>query len=290
MRKAYLIGNGNYENEAWRKLDYSISDIDKMEKSLTKCDFIVECFKDVDKYTLTQFLQMEGNFNEYDTVLIYYSGHGFEENGDAYLVPVDATDSTVSCVKITDLLAFIEDKVGIKCILILDCCRVISGEDNNILKKEIEKLRSRQDAFICFSTTFGNSAIDDNGIFAAALSEFILEDKLCIEKVFKKVRNNVITESKKILNVYWPGKKQITCEYSTLLDEFYFIHSDINKRVNQYAKKINLNDDMDLTKKWLRDVYDFEMGDFHGSIDFNTFKTKVYDSILDEESLDEITR
>ena len=57
--------------------------------------------------------------------LFYFAGHGFEENGENYLVPVDAHEgfSLQECVKAQSVLKMMQDRDTTLNFLILDMCR-----------------------------------------------------------------------------------------------------------------------------------------------------------------------
>ncbi|UYQ94985.1 caspase family protein [Chitinophaga horti] len=89
-RKALVIGNARYASQAYIPNCYN--DADSIEHIFKKLNFTVVKKMDL---SMQSFLQTLDSFcvdiDQYDAVVVYYSGHGFEVNGFNCMFPVDAT-------------------------------------------------------------------------------------------------------------------------------------------------------------------------------------------------------
>ena len=134
------------------------------------------------------------------TVLVYYAGHGMQDDRAAnYLIPVDAdlkyqSDLATEAISLDTLLKMLDQasvKVGI---VVLDACRdnpLASGQRG--FKRGLG-VEDRTGLFIAFSTSPSKVALDGTGAnspYAQALAEEIASPGMEIEQVFKNVRIRV---------------------------------------------------------------------------------------------------
>ncbi len=155
--------------------------------------------------------------------LVYYSGHGLQNDGENYLVPVDAgieyeDDIPRQCFPVQKIiLGNMERSNSRMNILILDACRnnsfpqAIRAKGNGLAE-----MKSGKGSFIAYSTAPGSTASDGigrNGLYTQELIKAIQIPELSIEQVFKEVRLNVLRLS---------GEKQYTWDHSNITGEFYF--------------------------------------------------------------------
>ncbi|MGB2727568.1 MAG: caspase family protein [Halobacteriota archaeon] len=136
---AVLIGVNNYDDATIRSLDYSVSDIKLFYSVLID----EERGKfDSDKVRLLIQDDAEGSINptrsnilselkhlsrvasKNEGILIYFSGHGFEDNGKSYLLPSDASVDVLSetAVSIEWLNNIIEESDARIKVMIFDAC------------------------------------------------------------------------------------------------------------------------------------------------------------------------
>ncbi|EJF06711.1 hypothetical protein ThvES_00011830 [Thiovulum sp. ES] len=90
MKKvALVIGNGDYQNTG--KLKNPVNDSRDMKTSLEQLGFQVIYGENLSKKEMNRKLSEFGEIgNILETAIFYYAGHGLQENGENYLVPVDA--------------------------------------------------------------------------------------------------------------------------------------------------------------------------------------------------------
>ncbi|NFO67016.1 caspase family protein [Clostridium botulinum] len=234
MRKlAYVIGINNYEK--WTPLKNPVNDAETMKEVLERTGFNVKVFLNLNYVQLSSCIaEFKYELREYGAGLFYFAGHGIEIDGDNYLIPLNADMETsrkiaTSSINLSYLTKdFLETDDGVF-IIILDACRTRISLDGYRGYKETG-LTSLKNAplgtFISFSTGPDSKASDgdgSNGLFTKVLSKYILEKNLKIEEVFKRVRKEVATISK---------RNQIPWEHSSLIGDFYFREPDINSSIN----------------------------------------------------------
>ena len=90
MKKvALVIGNGDYQHTS--KFKNSVNDSRDIKSSLEKLGFSVFYGENLSKKEMNRTLSEFGeNARKSETAIFYYAGHGLQENGENYLVPVDA--------------------------------------------------------------------------------------------------------------------------------------------------------------------------------------------------------
>jgi len=159
--------------------------------------------------------------------LFYFAGHGLQEGGRNYILPIDADirkadDIEFEAVDLSRVLVEMDYAENDLNLIILDACR------DNPYKEAFKDTRNRHNglasiqsapynSFIAFSTSPGAVASDnpdaENGLYTAQLLEAIKNKGLKLEDVFKMVRSNV----RKLSN-----GAQIPWEISSIEADFYF--------------------------------------------------------------------
>lgn len=158
-----------------------------------------------------------------DTVgLIFYAGHGLQVNGQNYIMPVDArivkeADVEVEAINASTLMRSITLSGNKLNVIILDACR------NNPYRAKFRSAArglARMDApvgsLVAFSTAPGMVAADGDGAnspYSQSLARAITTPGLKIEDMFKRVRNDVYTQTK---------GAQVPWESSSIFRDFYF--------------------------------------------------------------------
>lgn len=225
-RLAYIVGNNKYIN--LDPLEGCMADADYIGKLLNSCGFHTKKFIDLirDDFAQTVY-QFKVDCLNYGVGLFYFAGHGFEYNGNNYLCPVDScTSNNESIVEtninITNLIwevALARDFVSI---VILDCCRVLinnrsrSSESDIVINEITPTFKNCGGAFVAYATSSGGKSIEthNQGVYTRAIGEYINQEGLPIEGLFKMVRKKIISTR---------GTEQIPWEYSSLVDDFFFV-------------------------------------------------------------------
>ncbi len=197
---AFLVGNQNYEND--KPLRNPAHDVELLAERLRRIGFtVLPPLYNQGRTTLIDGLrELHNKIKPGDTVLVYFSGHGLQYQGENYLVPVDANIALANeipdeAVGGSRVLSYLEE-AGVK-IVILDACR------NNPYRsagKGIGKGLGRQDAsavnntLLAFAAAPGEEAQDGSGQYSPyvqALADAIVQPGQTLEQVFKTVRKSV---------------------------------------------------------------------------------------------------
>jgi uncharacterized caspase-like protein len=197
---------------------------------LQKLNFDVVEFHDLDRVTtwrkVEDFARRIKARGPEAVGLVFYAGHGLEDDGENYVVPVDADIRSRSEIRLQALsvrtIAEQLGKAGNQInILVLDACR------NNPFRgrsfrggtlRGLTPMGAVYGVFIASSTAAGDVALDGTGDknspYTSALSEAIMTPGAKLEDVFKSVRRRVRIAT---------GEQQIPWESSSLEVDFYFI-------------------------------------------------------------------
>jgi len=220
QKTALVIGNGAYSSSPLRN---PVNDASDIAYALKKLGFKVLLQTDVNQRTMKKSIRTFGKKLLNGGVgLFYYAGHAMQVHGTNYLIPIGAqieseSDVEYEAIDAGRVLGKMEDAGNGLNIIILDACR-----DNPFARsfRTSEKGLARMDAptgsILAYATAPGSIAADGagrNGLYTSKLLKHMATPGLEIEKVFKKVRIDVLRSS---------NKKQVPWESSSLTGEFYF--------------------------------------------------------------------
>lgn len=227
-KSALIIGNSKYKDSP---LANPVNDANDLSRVLEGFGFKV--FKSVNA-TKTDIRKAIINYGDYvnknpGISLFYYAGHGIQDRGSNFIVPVDAKISRMweiedQCLNVNVVLRMMETYKNPVNIIILDACR------NNPYKNQFRNiengLASPQynliGSIIAYSTAPGMVASDGdgrNGLYTKELIEVLKIPGLTIEEVFKQVRVRVSQKS---------NNEQIPWENSSLMGDYYFQNDSLN--------------------------------------------------------------
>jgi hypothetical protein len=197
-----VIGNDNYQTIG--RLKNPVSDAALIEGKLRQIGFEVDRVSDANKATLSRAIRDFGRkiagAGPGATVLVYYAGHGMQDDKQTnYIIPVDAdlqvqadlATEAVSLDTVTKMLEQSNVKVGI---VVLDACRDNPLPNKTRSAKRGLAVEERTGLYIAFSTEPNAVALDGEGAhspYAEALAAEITTPGVEIEKVFKNVRTRV---------------------------------------------------------------------------------------------------
>ncbi len=249
-RVALVIGNSAYPDAP---LKNPINDAKKIAASLRKAGFQVILGRNLDRESiLAKAEEFKTLLEKADTGLFYFAGHGLQYKGDNFLVPIDARfyesdDIPHEALSTNTILDKMDEVANAVNIVILDACRnnpfsfstALDGENRGLKRKDqknktpktakeknitgLARINAPAGSFVAYATAPGQVAEDgqgDNGMYTQYLLQYIKQPDLPIEQVFKKVRINVVRDTR---------GKQVPWENSALLGDFYFIQSKISK-------------------------------------------------------------
>jgi len=220
-RLALVIGNSNYQD---RPLKNPINDAQDIGKALKSSGFEVVESYDADSKSLRKaindFSKIVGN---YDTVLLYYSGHGIEFLGRNFFIPIDADIKAEEEIPRQgfDITTVVEqiNRTGIKTsIFILDACRntpVFSKFRS--AKSGLASMQTSGGSVIAYSAAPGKLAFDGDGRnspYTTALLEQMQMPGKKIEDVLKDTAQQVSKVT---------AGRQMPWYNSSLVGDFYFV-------------------------------------------------------------------
>lgn len=227
-RYALCIGNDNYD--ILSKLSCAVADATSVAEKLSVLGFDVDIAMDLNCSELAQtIVRIQDKIEEYDAVLLYYAGHGFQINGENLLVPVEFNDredphtAKYRAFPVNDLLNLLESSIKKTKVIILDACRSIIGVRGS--GYDFAPMVAPQGSIIAFATSPGHTAKEDHGhgLYTKYLLEHLDEPRISIETMFKRVRTDLATET---------NGAQIPWEHTSLIGDFQLNPNTIYGGVN----------------------------------------------------------
>lgn len=222
-RLALVVGTSEYDTVY--PLENAANDAEDMAGALTRLGFEVELVIDGTGAEFQQAVDaMSAKAADAETILLFFSGHAFQMNGQNFLVPRDAQLSSLDVIeqqtlKLDNIVSKFESDER-QVIVLLDACR------NNPLPASMQaqtgaglaKVREGTGAFFAFATqpgavTSDGRAEDRNSPFTAALLSHLETPGHSISDVMIDVRNDVIEAS---------FSRQEPWDQSSLRSQFYF--------------------------------------------------------------------
>uniref|UniRef100_A0A9E8CN63 Caspase family protein n=1 Tax=Bosea sp. NBC_00436 TaxID=2969620 RepID=A0A9E8CN63_9HYPH len=205
-RVALVIGNASYRNAP--VLPNTVNDARDMVTALRKVGFEVVDGIDLDKRgmdsALTRFARLA---QDADAAMFYFAGHGFQFNGENYLVPVEAkiedeVGVQYETTRLNDVVTALNYAKGVK-IMVLDACR--NNPFVGLLAKRqatrgfsvgsgLAPVQRAQGMVIAYATQANDVAADGagrNSPFTAALVREIDQPGLEVAALFRRVQKSV---------------------------------------------------------------------------------------------------
>nr|XP_019936306.1 PREDICTED: mucosa-associated lymphoid tissue lymphoma translocation protein 1-like [Paralichthys olivaceus] len=206
---ALLIGNMNYLHHS--QLCAPIADVHELTNLLRQMDFKVVSLLDLNwqemNSAVTEFLLLldKGVYG-----LLYFAGHGYENYGNSFMIPIDAPTSNTSehCLCVQNILTRMQEKETGLNVFLLDMCRKRNPHDDVIVQPGLLKVTA--------NTVFGYATCADaeayevkrenvsNGIFINFLKQRICEDEkvtVMLDRVAEDMGRCVITRGRQALEM-----------------------------------------------------------------------------------------
>lgn len=180
--------------------------------------------------------------NAYSTVLVYYSGHGVQIDGENFFVPIDCEYKTsksifkeTQLVGINSITEFMNANPHKTNIMILDACRSTVDFSKDIVGTGLNEVMAGNGTLIAFATAPNEVARADateegNSYYTKCLLPNIIRPNIKIEDMFKCVRNDVIAMT---------NGEQVPWENTSLNKDFYFntmSQDEINEHIYQCVR------------------------------------------------------
>ncbi len=207
-RVALVIGNSDYENVG--KLVNPANDARDVGAALESSGFTVDYgFNLTLAQTLERLKIFRAKAEKADDAVIYYAGHGIEIDRKNFMIPVDAKLESSSDVEfeavpleLTMSSAAVSDGLSL---VIMDACRDnpyaaqmrrIGGTRS--IGRGLGAVEPIGNTLVAYAAREGTTAADGEGRnspYAKALAKAISTEGLEIGKLFRQVRDDVLTET-----------------------------------------------------------------------------------------------
>uniref|UniRef100_A0A8D0HAM3 Paracaspase n=1 Tax=Sphenodon punctatus TaxID=8508 RepID=A0A8D0HAM3_SPHPU len=206
---ALLIGNMSYLNHPHLKAP--MVDVYELTNLLRQLDFKVVSLLDLTesemRNAVDEFLLLldKGVYG-----LLYYAGHGYENYGNSFMVPIDAPNPyrSANCLCVQNILKLMQEKETGLNVFLLDMCRKRNEYDDTILV--LDALKVTANIVFGYATCQGAEAFEiqhsglANGIFMKFLKERLLEDKkitVLLDGVAEDMGKCHLTKGKQALEI-----------------------------------------------------------------------------------------
>ncbi|XP_077203003.1 mucosa-associated lymphoid tissue lymphoma translocation protein 1 isoform X2 [Paroedura picta] len=206
---ALLMGNMSYCRHP--KLKAPLMDVYELTNLLRQLDFKVVSLLDLTepemRNAVDEFLLLldKGVYG-----LLYYAGHGYENYGNSFMVPIDAPNPyrAANCLCVQNILKRMQAKETGLNVFLLDMCRKRNEYDNTILI--LDALKVTANIVFGYATCQGAEAFEiqqselANGIFMKFLKERLLEDKkitVLLDGVAEDMGKCHLTKGKQALEI-----------------------------------------------------------------------------------------
>jgi uncharacterized caspase-like protein len=232
VRLALLIGNSNYnKSDTLPQLKNPSNDARDIAAALKENGFAhVTVVLDADHRTMRDAISKFGadlrKAGKDAVGLFYYAGHGVEEKGRNYLIPIGTRvssprDLEFDTVDAQRVLAYMEDAGNAVNIIVLDACRDNPFPQLNQFRSSanaggLAQMRAPTGSFIAFAAAPGQKASDGegrNGLFTQHFLESLRAPNSNIDAVFTRVTAAVTDKT---------GRAQVPWKQSSLTNEFFF--------------------------------------------------------------------
>jgi tetratricopeptide (TPR) repeat protein len=201
-RKALIFGNDGYPA---KPLTNARNDARSMAEALSALNYLTVLQLDTDRKTMEASIASFAEGVHFgDLVLLYYSGHGFQIEGENYLVPVDFAIGTISDAKrqgvsLSSILQEFSNHGASVQIVILDACRDNPFLPSRSVRSGWAGLDSSGGIYLAFGTSPGSVASDvstePHGLFTDALLRELATTSGTIDQLFERVRQDVVRQS-----------------------------------------------------------------------------------------------
>ena len=218
-RIALLIGNSNYTNIS--SLRNPMYDAEALAEALGNLGFDIYEAYDCDYTDMISALNaFAGKAKGYDVAMFYYSGHGLQENGRNYLIPVTANlefkSELTRCIDAYDVLERIENTGAENRIVCLDACRDVKTSWTRSAAGGLTTMEGNPGTAIICSTRSGQVALDgetDNSPFTTAFVNALADRG----RGFSDMMSRVVKSTYDITD-----RRQCPIVNGTLLSDFIF--------------------------------------------------------------------
>ncbi|XP_030832617.1 mucosa-associated lymphoid tissue lymphoma translocation protein 1 [Strongylocentrotus purpuratus] len=188
---ALLIGNEAYRSGT--SLSAPGNDMEKMAYNLYRMNFKVVSLLNLTVAEMRKALKIfcsllsEGVYG-----LFYFSGHGFEQGGQTYMVPADAPTGYLpeECICAEEVLASMQEKNTALNVLLLDICRKF----NDFTQGEFKRFESEAKG----NTVYGYAATINSEAFEVSHQGYAIFTKYLVKRIHEEC--SIYDILKKVIN------------------------------------------------------------------------------------------
>ncbi|XP_067555048.1 mucosa-associated lymphoid tissue lymphoma translocation protein 1 isoform X3 [Pseudorca crassidens] len=211
-KKLYMVPYVDLEHQGtyWCRVynDRDSQNSKKVEVIVGRTDVAVECTED-------ELNNLGHPDNKEQTVdqplgLLYYAGHGYENFGNSFMVPVDAPNPyrSENCLCVQNILKLMQEKETGLNVFLLDMCRKRNDYDDTI--PILDALKVTANIVFGYATCQGAEAFEiqhsglANGIFMKFLKDRLLEEKkitVLLDEVAEDMGKCHLTKGKQALEI-----------------------------------------------------------------------------------------
>jgi len=202
QRHALVIGNDSYPGNSLKNARNDATSIFDILKSAGYESTLV---LDANRSTLSGSIDsFVDTLQPGDTALLYYAGHGFQLDGENFLVPTDfkvisPSDAKIEGYSLSTVLERFTSHGATTQVVILDACRDNPFLGNRSTKGGWAGVGTSAGSLLAFGTSPGATASDNpadgHGLFTKDLLPYLGSSDLDIEEMLRKVREDVIRDS-----------------------------------------------------------------------------------------------
>lgn len=234
MRKrGLLIGCENYEIDSISNVTSATNDLNLVDSSLAAIRFKNEILKDAKVSDITDKINDFINTCTPDSInLIYFSGHGYQSNGENYIIGTDFEFNKHKEYNLKDI--FINQKEDSILIVIIDACR---DEKFRHFGNYTETLSPGFNGYLIYSTLFNDvSFYQEEGYshFTYNWCKILTKENMEIDTIFREVKFEMFSKN----------LKQSPIVINNLLNESIIINRKINleeidNEIYQYVEEFH---------------------------------------------------
>jgi hypothetical protein len=222
-RIALVVGISDYKNV--EGLENPANDAAAMQAKLSSLGFEVFSGTDLSKDDFEKLVaKFKAEAQSSTAALIYYSGHGFQFQGQNHLVPADAVlksrgDIETQTLKLSDIIAGVQSRDR-QVLIFLDACRNNPLPPSQRKNDGLSQIVAENNVYVAFATQPGNISYDGHSKlspFTKSVVEHIGAPGKSISDMMISVRNDV---EKLTLG------QQTPWDQSSLKKQFYFNETD----------------------------------------------------------------
>ncbi|XP_075596787.1 mucosa-associated lymphoid tissue lymphoma translocation protein 1 isoform X10 [Balearica regulorum gibbericeps] len=166
--------------------------------------------EDQDSKKIEVIIDLQEQSNHRPVGLLYYAGHGYENYGNSFMVPIDAPNPyrSANCLCVQNILKLMQEKETGLNVFLLDMCRKRNEYDDTILI--LDALKVTANIVFGYATCQGAEAFEiqqsglANGIFMKFLKDRLLEDKkitVLLDEVAEDMGKCHLTKGKQALEI-----------------------------------------------------------------------------------------